>query len=230
MSTSALLLTERPTRSRRRPPAPRRGWGAAVGIALAVAALLLVIVPFAAVVHVVRMANAHATTPTDAIIVLGAAQLNGVPSPVLANRLEQAHELYDAGIAPTIITVGGNQPGDLYTEGDVGRDYLVAAGVPAANVVAVPQGTDTLTSLTAVADVMAAMRLSSATIVSDPTHMARSVAIADRLGIRAQPNATHGGDGTEVTEEYVARETVGYLFFVLAQQWSVPRVVPPATS
>lgn len=201
-----------------------------MGIVLAVVALLLVVVPFSAVVHVVRTANAHATTPTDAIIVLGAAQLNGVPSPVLANRLEQAHELYDAGLAPTIITVGGNQPGDIYTEGEVGRDYLVAAGVPAENVIGVPEGSDTLTSLTAVAEVMAAMGLSSATIVSDPTHMARSVAIADRLGMRAQPNATHGGDGTEVTEQYVARETAGYLYFVLAQQWSVPRVVPPTSN
>lgn len=187
--------------------------------------LLLAIVPLAASVHVVRVANTHVTTPSDAIVVLGAAQFNGTPTPVFANRLDHARELYEAGVAPTIITVGGKQPGDAYTEAEAGRSYLIEAGVPEEHIVAVEEGSDTLTSLTPVATVLADLGLRDVTIVSDPTHMARSVAIADRLGMNAQPNGTSIGDGTNVTAEYVSRETVGYLYFLLAEQWPVSQVL-----
>lgn len=197
-----------------------------------VATLLVVavVLPFAASFHVVRMAQAHAATPTDAVVVLGAAQFNGTPTPVFANRLDHAKELYDSGVAPTIITVGGKQPGDAYTEAEAGRDYLINAGVPADAVIAVESGSDTLTSLDPVAQEMAALGMRSVTIVSDPTHMARSVAIADRLGITAVPNGTSRGDGANVTPEYVARETVGYLYFLAAEQWSVHQVIPDEAS
>lgn len=208
------------------PERPRRGWGAAVGLVVAGVLLVLVATPFASAYHTVQMAHRHATAPTDAIVVLGAAQLNGTPTPIFANRLDHARELYDAGVAPRIITVGGKQPGDAYTEGDAGRDYLISEGVPAEALTSVPEGVDTVTSLQAVAAQMAGARLSSATIVSDPTHMARSVAIADRLGISAQPNPTEVGDGTNVTSEYVSRETLGYLYFALVEQWGVDRVLP----
>ena len=194
-------------------------------MAIAALLLLIAIVPLAASLHVVRMAHTQVTTPSDGIVVLGAAQFNGTPSPVFANRLDHAQELYESGVAPTIITVGGKQPGDAYTEADAGRNYLIEAGVPAESVIAVEAGSDTLTSLTSAADVMGDLGIRDVTIVSDPTHMARSLAIADRLGMRAQPNGTSNGDGTNVTAEYVSRETVGYLYFLLAEQWPVSQVL-----
>ena len=195
---------------------------------LATLLILVAVVPFAAAAHVVRMSSTYVATPTDAIVVLGAAQFNGTPSPVFENRLDHARDLYADGVAPVIITVGGNQPGDLYTEADAGKMYLESVGIPAENVIAVPSGEDTLTSLTAVAEDMSERGLRSITVVSDPAHMTRSLAIADRLGMEAQPNATHTGDGANVTPEYVARETLGYLYFVFAGQWSVAPVIPTA--
>lgn len=190
-------------------------------------ALLVLLVPLVAAFHVSREATKDDRVPTDTIVVLGAAQFNGEPSPVLRTRLDHAAELYREGIAPTIITVGGNQPGDLYTEAEAGRNYLVEQGVPAQNVVAVGVGNDTIDSLKAVAVQMAGLGSRSATLVSDPTHMARSLAIADRLGIDAHGSPTDSGDGTQVTAEYVAREATGFLFFLINQQWSVPRVIAP---
>ncbi len=227
MSTQAELTREH-VRRPVVPERPRRGWGSAVALIVAALLMVAVIVPFASAYHTVQMAHRQVAAPTDAIVVLGAAQLNGTPTPVFANRLQHAKELYEAGVAPRIITVGGNQPGDAYTEGEAGRDYLIDQGVPADAVTAVPVGTDTVTSLQAVAGEMAVLGGSSATIVSDPTHMARSVAIADRLGITAHPNPTAIGDGTNVTSEYVSRETLGYLYFTLVEQWGVDRVLPPS--
>lgn len=190
-------------------------------------ALLVLLVPLVAAFHVSREAAKDDRVPTDTIVVLGAAQFNGEPSPVLRTRLDHAAELYREGVAPTIITVGGNQPGDLYTEAEAGRNYLVEQGIPAANVIAVGVGNDTIDSLKAVAVQMAGLGSRSATVVSDPTHMARSLSIADRLGIEAHGSPTDSGDGTQVTAEYVAREATGFLFFLINQQWSVPRVIAP---
>ena len=205
---------------------PRRGWGSAVGLMLAGFLLLVLIVPFAAAYHVNAAARTFATAPTDVIVVLGAARFDGTPSPVLRNRLDHAKGLQEAGVAPAIITVGGNQPGDRFTEGGAGRDYLTSVGADPASVVAVEEGRDTLASLTAVAHEMSQRGWHTATIVSDPAHMARSLAIAERLGIKSQGNPTNAGPGTQVTSEYLSRETVGYLYFEGSQQWSTERIIP----
>lgn len=228
MTTSTVLSRDSRRRGGPVPRPPRAGVGTVVALIVAALLLSVVLVPFAAAYRVVSAGGSAATTPTDAIVVLGAAQLNGQPSPVLANRLAHAASLYNAGVAPTIITVGGNQPGDAYTEGEVGREYLIANGIPEDRVIAIESGSDTESSLTAVAQEMAAAGLSSATLVSDPAHMARSEAIADRLGISATTNPTTSGDGSQMTAEYVARETLGYLDYVLVQQWPQDRVIPPA--
>lgn len=194
-------------------------------MALAAVALLMLVVPLVSAWHVSSVAKQDSAKATDAVVVLGAAQFDGEPSPVLRTRLDHAYDLYQQGVSPMIITVGGNQPGDRFTEAEAGRNYLIDKGVPAADVVAVPEGSDTIASLQAVAEQMAALGTRSATLVSDPTHMARSLAIADRLGIEAQSSPTASGDGTTVTPEYVARETTGFLFFLLNQQWSIPKVI-----
>lgn len=204
---------------------PRRGFATVLGMALAAIALLILIVPLVSAWHVSRVAQQDSAKATDAVVVLGAAQFDGEPSPVLRTRLDHAYELYQQGVAPMIITVGGNQPGDRFTEAEAGRNYLIGKGVPPTDILSVPEGNDTIASLQAVAVQMAALGTRSATLVSDPTHMARSLAIADRLGIEAQSSPTASGDGTTVTPEYVARETTGFLFFLVNQQWSVPKVI-----
>src|SRR6476620_3807608 len=88
---------------------------------------------------------------SDAIVVLGSAQYNGVPSSIFAARLEHAKKLYEAGVAPVIVTVGGKETGDQFTEAEAGRDYLANGGVPRNALLAVPKGVDTLERMRAVA-------------------------------------------------------------------------------
>src|SRR3954449_9873451 len=75
-------------------------------------------------------ARQDARPESDAIVVLGSAQYNGVPSSIFEARLEHALDLYENGVAPVIVTVGGKETGDKFTEAEAGRDYLTAAGVP----------------------------------------------------------------------------------------------------
>ena len=110
---------------------------------------------------------------SDAIIVLGAAQYDGEPSPTLRWRLQHALDLYREGVAPAIVTVGGKAPGDNYTEADSGRTWLVErGGVPAGDVVAVPVGRDTLGSMRAVGEEFDRRGWSTGVIVTDPWHAA----------------------------------------------------------
>ncbi len=194
-------------------------------------ALLLVIVGGLALVaaagwQVLRAAQTDDRTPTDVIVVLGAAQFWGTPSPVLETRLSHAQTLYDDGVAERIVTVGGKQDGDITTEAQAGRTWLVDAGVPRTSVRAVRTGSDTLTSLAAVADLMAERGWTSATIVTDPAHTARSLAIARALGIDVHGSPTGAGDGSALTVDYLTRETLALAHFWLLDRWSVEPRLP----
>lgn len=173
----------------------------------------------AAVGVVVHQARQYDTTPTDAIVVLGASQYWGEPSPVLANRLDHAAQLYRDGVADRIVTVGGGIPGDRTTEAQAGADYLMDRGVPAEAVVVVPRGRDTIGSLKAVARLRDRNSWQSITVVSDRTHLARSAAIADSLGFDAHVSGPASGDGSILTPEYVGRETAGLLRFAVYDRW-----------
>src|SRR5699024_11108270 len=105
-------------------------------------------------VRTVQVGGRDDRTPVDAILVLGAAQYNGTPSPVYQARLDHAKELFDAGVARRVVTVGGNQAGDRTTEGAAGKAYLAEQGLPASALTAVPTGDDTLASLRAAAVVI----------------------------------------------------------------------------
>jgi len=151
----------------------------------------------------------------DAIVVLGAAQYNGVPSPVFQGRLDHAVLLWNQGRADLVITVGSKQPGDRHTEAESGADYLEQHGVPAANIVALPIGHTTYQSLQAATNEMAKRGLHSAFLVSDPWHNARLSAMGSDLGIDAYPSATWTSADTSVItrgKEY-ARETFAYLYY-----------------
>ncbi len=202
------------------------GWvGRFVGLVVAAVLVAIVVVPAFALATVLLTARNQDATHTDTLVVLGAAQFWGHPSPVLEARLDHARVLYDGKVSAHIITVGGKQPHDKTTEGQAGKDWLIKAGVPAAAIRAVPVGSDTLNSLTAVAKVMAARGWTSATIVTDPTHQARSLAIARALGIDAHGAPTTEGSGSSVTIDYVIRETGGLLWFWLGQRWKTVQIV-----
>jgi uncharacterized SAM-binding protein YcdF (DUF218 family) len=151
----------------------------------------------------------------DAIVVLGAAQYDGTPSPVFKGRLDHAALLYGRGFAPRVMVLGANQPGDRTTEAEAGRDYLIDQGVPAGAVTAIPVGHTSYESLQAAAGAMHEAGLRSAFLVSDPWHNARIERMASDLGITGYASATW--TSAAKTEEaripgYV-RETFAYMYY-----------------
>ncbi len=178
-------------------------------------ALALVVVTATRVVLVSRDDDRRAS---DAVVVLGAAQFDGEPSPVLMARLEHAKTLYDDGVAPRVITTGGSLAGDRFTEAESGQIWLTENGVPESDIVVVPTGSDTLTSVEAVAPVMDGEGWDSAVVVTDPPHILRSVTMLGDLGVDAvgsPATETPGSDSVWAQTKYVARETAGYLYYQL---------------
>ena len=121
--------------------------------------------------------------PADAIVVFGAAEYAGRPSPVYRARLEHAYELFERGMAPLIITTGGAGGDPKFSEGQVGRDYLSKLGVPDVNLIAETQADDTGQSARRVAVILEANQLSSALLVSDAYHLYRAKRMMEREGI-----------------------------------------------
>jgi len=182
-------------------------------VGLLVLTVLLVVGGTAASVWWV--ARQDTRTHSDAIVVLGASQFNGRPSEVFAARLQHAKALYDAGVAPRVVTVGGGAPGDRYTEAQAGAAYLSSRGV---RVDAVGVGRDTLQSMTAVATEFRKRGWTSAVIVTDPWHELRSRRMASDQGIRAVTSPDRRGPANRsrsIELRYVLRETAGYLYYRL---------------
>jgi uncharacterized SAM-binding protein YcdF (DUF218 family) len=171
--------------------------------------------------YVYYTAHQDQRVSTDAIVVLGASQFDGEPSPVFANRLDHALDLILHDVAPVIITVGGKQPGDRFTEASAGRNYLIDSGLLADQVIAIPTGGDTLESMTAVAVLLKKKGWDHITVVSDPAHLARIKLIAGNLEITSESSPTEIGPGSELTAEYVIREVGGILHFFVLDRWGL---------
>ncbi|MCB0899525.1 MAG: YdcF family protein [Actinobacteria bacterium] len=220
---SAQAMTRTSVRARRGPATSKRSrFVGFLVVAMLLAVVAAVLLPVYAGWRVVNAGAVDDRRATDAIVVLGAAQYNGKPSPVLEARLDHAKVLYNQAVAPRIVTVGGKQPGDRFTEAGAGLTYLTRRGIPAADVSPVAVGRDTKQSLTAVARIAKREGWRSVTLVSDPAHMARVEAIAHHLGFETHLSPTRKGDGTALTGEYVTRETAGLLAFALVQRWDTP--------
>jgi len=184
---------------------------------------LIVGVPLAAGGYVWYVAREDVRTRSDAIIVLGAAQFNGTPGDVLAWRLRHALKLYNDGVAKHIVTVGGNRPGDNYTEAGSGKAWLAEHGVPSSRLVSVPTGNDTLESMIAVGGEFRKLKWHTAVIVTDPPHALRSRTMARANGIQAVTSPTRSGPTVYTRDtqfHYIVRETGGYLYFQLVGRWS----------
>ena len=151
----------------------------------------------------------------DVIIVLGAAQYGGTPSPVFQGRLDHAILLYRQGRADSVMVVGSKSPGDTTTEAEAGRDYLVSQGVPAGSVLVEPVGRTTYESLVGAAHYMDKHGMQSAFLVSDPWHNARITRMASDLGFQGYASATWTSAATSEDTRFTgyARETFAYLYY-----------------
>ena len=175
--------------------------------ALVVAAVLLYLaVTFVQVFAASRRDEARAA---GAIVVFGAAQYDGEPSPVLKARLDHVVGLYRRDLAPTVMVTGGRQPGDRVTEATASADYLAARGVPQSAILREVQGRSSWESLAAAANVLNRRGVGTVILVSDPFHSARIAAMADELELQAFVSPTRTSPISGVSEaNHLARETV----------------------
>ena len=128
--------------------------------------------------------------PVDAIVVMGAAQYDGRPSPQLAARLDHAFDLWSVGVAKVMVVTGGNQPGDRFTEAEASANYLIERGVPAEAILQESRGHSSYASLDGVAALLHQRGLFRVLLVSDPFHSLRSRLIAQELGLVAYVSPT----------------------------------------
>jgi uncharacterized SAM-binding protein YcdF (DUF218 family) len=161
-----------------------------VGRVLVVGCAIVIVAAVASVAAIWRQGSSDEQRRADAIVVLGAAQYDGRPSPVFEARLEHAVALWKSGIADSFVVTGGKLDGDRTTEAAVARAYAIEHGVPASRIFGEDQARNTLTSLDAVAGELRARGMRSAVFVSDPTHMFRVLRIAGDLGIDAYGSPT----------------------------------------
>jgi uncharacterized SAM-binding protein YcdF (DUF218 family) len=181
--------------------------------AAAVAAFLMV-----ASIRIVRTASLQEARPADAIVVFGAAEYSGHPSPVLRARLDHGFDLFQRGIAPVVIVTGGAGADPSFSEGGVGHDYLMHRGVPERNLIAETQGRDTAESAVRVAVIMRTNGLHNCVAVSDAYHVFRIRKLLEHEGIRPvyvapRPDSRPRGVAPRVLA--VLREATSYLLWKL---------------
>ncbi len=163
-----------------------------------------------------RYAHRDDAAPADAIGVLGAAEYDGRPSPVYRARLDHALVLYHRGIAPLIITLGG-PGGDQYTEGSVGREYLMSKGVPESAIIAETESRNTEESARRIAVIARTNGLHRLVVVSDDTHMFRihEVCLAEGLDVLTSPRPRPAVEEKTLEGERIAHEILSYTFWRL---------------
>jgi len=162
-------------------------------------------------VQIETYAGQDQAAPSDAIGVFGAAEYDGKPSPVYRARLDHALELYKRGIAPLIITLGG-AGGDEYSEGAVGREYLMGMGVPEEAIIAETVSRNTEDSARRIAVIARANGLRRLVIVSDGTHLFRihEICAADGLDVLTSPRPRVAVEGGSQEAERIEHEILSY--------------------
>ena len=195
------------------PPRPCWWLRLLILVVVAVAAFLII-----TAIRVVRTASLQELHPADAIVVFGAAEYSGRPSPVLRARLDHALDLFHRGLAPVVITTGGAAADPSFSEGGVGRDYLMRHGIPERSLIAETQGNDTAESAVRVGVIMRANGLHSCIAVSDAYHVFRIRRLLQHEGvgpIYVAPRAESEPRSAVQRTVAVLREAVSYLL------WSV---------
>jgi uncharacterized SAM-binding protein YcdF (DUF218 family) len=152
--------------------------------------------------------------PADLILVLGAAEYHGRPSPVLKARLDHALDLYHRGLAHSVMTTGGAGGDPVFTEGGVGRDYLINHGVPSEAIVVEKEGNSTVHSTALAAEIMRRMNLKSAIVVSDGYHIYRVKKLLESRGLKVygSPRPEQPRDTIRDRWNYF-KQAVGYMLW-----------------
>src|SRR5580658_9330605 len=166
--------------------------------------------------QVERYASQDQAAPSDAIAVFGAAEYDGRPSPVYRARLDHALELYQRGIAPLIVTLGGNG-GDQYSEGGVGREYLEGKGIPEEAIIAETESRTSEDSAQRIAVIARTNGLRRLVIVSDGTHLFRihEICAADGLSVLTSPRPRVEVEAGSGDWERIAHEILSYTLWRL---------------
>jgi len=185
--------------------------------------LLIIAIPLYVVGSVWYTARNTEPVKSDFILVMGAAQFDGRPSDILKSRLEHTLEIYKAGYAPKIYTVGAGAPGDRTTEAAASKAWLIDRGVKKNNVIAVAKGRDTLGSTKAYVEAANKAKLKSVIIVTDPYHCFRSKKMAQDLGLAASCTAVESGPASVANSEfkYLARESGAYLAYITLGRFGI---------
>lgn len=179
-------------------PKPPRLLGRATVRALILLAAMVVSYYLLTLWQVWSTGSSDEARPVDAIVVLGAAQYNGAPSPQLAARLDHVVALWDQGLAPMVVVTGGKQPADAFTEAQASAAYLIDHGIPEDVIVEENGGSSTYESLEGVREVVPAS-VASVLIVTDPYHALRTELIAEEVGFDAYVSPTDSSVVTGVT-------------------------------
>jgi len=185
---------------------------------ICVAAVFICLIPVLIFAAIYKQSRTDEAQAADAIVVLGAAQFNGVPSQVFQARLDTAYDLYSQGFAPLIVVTGGRLYGDQYTEAESGRTYLIDRGVPADAILMENVSHNTAASFDGVKRILKPRGVQSLLIVSDGFHLYRSKMLAraagfDAFGFAAEYSPIRHGSSTEL--RYMVRETFGVLAWKL---------------
>ena len=175
-------------------PRPHRPYRKFFAVLLAVLLAMVVCAWTVSALNVIWYASRDRAVRSDAIIVMGAAQYRGRPSPVLRARLDHAVGLYAQGFAPRLVLTGGIAEGDTASEASVSRAYALRAGVPDSAILLENDGRTTGQSVRAVADLLRARGMDKVVMVSDPFHVFRASIVARRSGLAAvtSPTTTDG--------------------------------------
>lgn len=181
--------------------------------AAALAAVFLVYL-LAVARQIAEQSNANEARPADVIIIMGAAEYRGKPSPVLRARLDHGLELYRRGLAPRILTTGGAGGDPVFTEGEVGRAYLVRNGVPSESILLEAEGESTMHSTAAAAEIMRRMNLRSCIVVSDGYHIFRVKKMLEFRGLDVYGSPRPSvPKGTWRQRWLYIRQALGYLLW-----------------
>lgn len=184
---------------------------------LIVAAVLAAVLYLAGLTwRIVHQARIDEARPVDVIVVFGAAEYHGRPSPVLRARLDHALTLYRKGLAPRILTTGGSGGDPVFTESEVGRSYLAQKGVPVESIIVEPQGESTAQSASATAEILKRMNLRTIVVVTDDYHVFRAKKILEGYGFEVYGSPRPSRERGDTQQIWLCfRQAVGYAL------WSV---------
>lgn len=204
------------------PARPRRHWAASALRFLLI--YLFAVAVLAALgwciwiyVQIEHYAYVDQAAPADVICVFGAAEYAGRPSPVLRARLDHALALYEHGIAPVVVTLGGSAPGDSYSEGQVGQAYLMANGVPENAIIAETQSRNTEEQALRIVAIARTNGYTRVVIVSDPAHLfrVREICAHEGLQVLTSPRQQVGAVGGASEWQQVWHEILAYTLWRL---------------